>query len=202
MKSISVNFFFLVLLFLGIAGFAKANERIRYYDITVAGFTIGELKTTRVEKGEITEYEVKSLVSIWFFGTLKIEFTINSIYKNGQFISSRTVSNSNRGEFLSLIEWDGQKYQVDANSYKFTNQESILTPIQFSTAKAFFEEPDGSELFLSENYGLTSPIAKSSDGMVEIQIDGNRNKYFYENGELVKANMQSPIKNYVLKLRR
>lgn len=206
MKQIIVSNFlktvFFVSIFFGLSGIASANETTRYYDITVAGFTIGEVKATRFIDGDRTEYEVNSLVSLWFFGTLKIEFTINSIYENGQFISSRTVSKSNRGEFISVLNWDGEKYIVDANSYKFSNQDTLLNPIYFSTVLMFFEEPKGSEEFLSENYGLTSPMNRTDNEVIEVQIDGNRNKYFFENGELVKANMQSPIKNYVLKKRK
>jgi len=195
--------FLSVSLFLGICGMANANanETIRYYDITVAGFTIGEVKATRLIDGDRTEYLVNSLVSLWFFGTLKVEFTIHSTYENGQFISSRTVSKSNRGEFLSVLDWDGEKYIVDANSYKFTNQDTLQNPIFFSTVLMFFEEPKGTEEFLSENYGLTSPMKRLENEIIEVQIDGNRNKYYFEKGELVKANMQSPIKNYVLKRR-
>lgn len=205
MKQIIVSNFlktvFFVSLFFGLCGIANATETTRYYDIKVAGFTIGEVKATRVIDGARTEYEVNSLVSLWFFGTLRIEFTINSIYENGQFISSRTVSKSNRGEFLSVLNWDGEKYIVDANSYNFSNQDTLFNPIYFSTVLMFFEEPEGSEEFLSENYGLTSPMNRIDNEVIEVQIDGNNNKYFFENGELVKANMQSPIKNYVLKRR-
>lgn len=205
MKQIIVSNFlktvFFVSLFFGLCGIANATETTRYYDIKVAGFTIGEVKATRVIDGDRTEYEVNSLVSLWFFGTLRIEFTINSIYENGQFISSRTVSKSNRGEFLSVLNWDGEKYIVDANSYNFSNQDTLFNPIYFSTVLMFFEEPEGSEEFLSENYGLTSPMNRIDNEVIEVQIDGNNNKYFFENGELVKANMQSPIKNYVLKRR-
>lgn len=202
-KKSFIKFTLCFCLVLGLFGSAIANETVHYYDITVAGFTIGEVKASRVIDGDRTEYEVNSLVSLWFFGTLRIEFSINSIYEKGQFISSRTVSKSNRGEFLSLINWDGEKYIVDANSYKFTNSKSLLNPIYVSTALMFFGEPEESrEEFLSENYGLTSSMKRLENGVIEVEIDGNRNKYYFENGELVKANMQSPIKNYVLKRRK
>lgn len=179
-----------------------AEKTVQLYDITIAGINIGELKATRITDGEKETYEIHSLVSFWFFGELKIEFLLNSLYQNGELISSNTTSSTNRGDFLSLISRDGNQYIVDANSYKFTNQEPVSGPINFTSALLFFEEPEEGKRLLSENYGLTCEVKKVKDGSYQVDINENQNKYYYEDGELEKVLMEFPIKNYVIKRRK
>lgn len=193
------------ILLLGFFAFVQnawAEKTVQYFDISVAGFTIGEVKATKDVNGKVENYEVHSLVSLWFFGTLRIEFLMKSTYSDGLLISSDTSSSTNRGDFLTTIRWNGQRYQIDANSYKFSNQQPIEQPIYLSAAKLFFEEPKGGETFLSENYGLTCELQKLEPALYQVEIDGNRNKYIYENGELERVQMQNPIKNYQIKRRR
>ena len=46
---------------------------------------------------------------------------------------------------------------------------------------------------------MVSKITEIEPHGYEIEINGNRNKFFYENGEMDKALMENPIKNYVVK---
>jgi hypothetical protein len=51
---------------------------------------------------------------------------------------------------------------------------------------------------MAENYGISSPIKKKGD-YYEVDVNGNKNKFYYLNGKLEKAIMQNPVKNYVIK---
>jgi hypothetical protein len=52
---------------------------------------------------------------------------------------------------------------------------------------------------ISETFGLTSKITEIEPHEYQIEIDGNRNKFFYENGNMERALMENPIKNYMIK---
>jgi hypothetical protein len=52
---------------------------------------------------------------------------------------------------------------------------------------------------ISETFGLASKINEIEPHIYQIEVNGNQNDFFYENGEMEKAMMESPIKNYVIK---
>jgi len=177
----------------------QAQTTRKSYEIVLAGFQIGDMKIEEIKKGEITEYNLESLVSFWFFGKINVEVTINSIYKDGMMISSDSKSVSNRGSFYSKIKWNGSAYIVDSHTYKFDNTKSVGKLVPFSTVRFYFKEPKSGQTTISETFGLTSPITLKEDGTYQIEIDGNKNKFIYKNGELDHALMQNPIKNYVIR---
>lgn len=191
----------LILILTGIIIFESvtAQTTTKSYAIELAGFQIGDMKVEEIKRNETIEYNLESLVSFWFFGKINVELTINSIYKNGKMISSDSKSISNRGSFFSKIKWNGTSYSVDSHSYKFDNKISIQNLVPFSIVKFYFQEPSPQQTMISETFGLTSPISKKEKGVYQIEINGNRNKFVFINGELDHALIQNPIKNYVIK---
>jgi hypothetical protein len=193
----------IVLLIVTITSFSwtdiQAQVTQKSYEILLAGFQIGTMEVEEYKKGSIIEYSLESLVSFWFFGKVNVELTIKSTYKDGMMLKSESKSISNRGSFYSIIKWTGKSYTVDSHTYKFDNTESIPYLIPFSTAKFYFQEPKNGLTMISETFGLASKISEIEPHVYQIEIDGNRNKFFYENGEMEKALMENPIKNYVIK---
>ena len=177
----------------------QAQVTQKSYEILLAGFNIGTMEVEENKKGSIIEYNLESLVSFWFFGKVNVELTIKSTYKDGMMIKSESKSISNRGSFYSIIKWTGKSYLIDSHTYKFDNRESIPNLIPFSTVNFYFQEPKNGLNMISETFGLVSKITEIEPHGYEIEINGNRNKFFYENGEMDKALMENPIKNYVIK---
>jgi hypothetical protein len=186
------------LLFLSIHA-STAQVTQKSYEIILAGFKVGTMEVEENKKGNISEYNLKSLVSFWFFGRVNVDVTIKSTYANGKMMSSESKSVSNRGSFYSNIKWSGKSYVVDSHTYKFDNTKSISYLIPFSTVKFYFQEPKNDLTMISETFGLTSKITEIEPHEYQIEIDGNRNKFFYENGNMERALMENPIKNYMIK---
>ncbi|MFD2036035.1 DUF6134 family protein [Belliella marina] len=174
-----------------------AQEQVDF-DITVAGFSIGEMKATKTSKGEETFYELTSEVGFWFFGKVNVDYSINSHFKGDQLMEAQAKTKSNKGDFASDIQWDDEQYIVKATSYKYEKDTIINHPIHFSSAMLYFQEPKDHKLFMAENFGLPSVITKHKD-YYEVSVNGNRNKFYYVDGKLEKAVMENPIKNYVIK---
>ncbi|AFL85262.1 hypothetical protein Belba_2719 [Belliella baltica DSM 15883] len=189
--------FILITLLLSSFQSLQAQEKMEF-EISVAGFSIGEMQAVKTQKGEESFYEITSEVGFWFFGKVNVDYSINSYYKGNQLIEAKSRTVSNKGNFASDINWKDGKYIVEATSYKYEKDTVINHPIFFSSAALYFEEPKNHKLFMAENFGLPSKITKYSDHY-EVNVNGNRNKFYYINGKFDKAVMESPIKNYVIK---
>lgn len=192
--------FILIFSFSFQSGFAQGQVNDRNYDITVLGFKIGGMTANRSTKNDTTIYKVKSEVSFWFFGKVNVDFSVDTRVKNKQVVWSRSNSSSNKGDFHSKVKWNGKFYDVDASTYKFENKKPIEDPLFLSGVMLFFHEPVGGEDFLGEVFGLVSKVKKIENNGYEVTVNGNTNRYYYKNGVMVKAEMESPIKNYLIKL--
>lgn len=168
------------------------------YDISVAGISIGEMTAVKKKTGQKTFYDVKSEVSFWFFGRINVNYTVKTEFLDAQLILADSQSKTNRGDFQTLVQWDKDHYKVDSKNYKYDNNKPIRKPLYCSSSVFFFEEPTDVREFMAEGYGLVSPIKKIKD-YYEVDVNGNKNKYYYVNGLLDKVVMYSPIKNYVVK---
>jgi len=190
----------LFILFSAPVGFGQCLVNERKYEITVLGFNIGEMKANRSTNKDTTIYSVSSNVSFWFFGKVNMGFTVDTRLKNKQIVWTRSFSRTNKGNFESEVKWNGSFYNVDASTYEFENKKSIEDPLFLSSVMLFFHEPKGGEDFLGEVFGLVSKVKKIENNGYEVTVNGNTNRYYFKNGVMVKAEMESPIKNYLIKL--
>ena len=188
-----------IVLFLNILSL-EAQEMIRY-DVSIAGISIGEMVAKKENNGTETRYELKSEVNFWFFGKIKLDYLTQAVFKNKQLLRANVDSKTNRGDFESRIQWKGDHYQIRSSNYKYELDTVIHRPFYFSAAVFYFEEPTGAEEFLAEAFGLPSPIKKVKDHY-EVNVNGNTNRFYYVNGELERAVMEFPIKNYVIKRKK
>lgn len=179
------------------AGF---SQEIRKYDVQVAGINIGEMVAKKTVDKDLKLYEINSKVSFWFFGKVNVNFHTLSKYNQTMFVGSEVKSETNKGNFLSTMKWTGKQYEVRARNYKYENDQPIDRPFHYSAALFFFEEPVNHQEMIAEAYGLPIKIHKRKDHY-EVTINGNTNQYYYSNGKMVKAIMEFPVKNYVLKLK-
>jgi hypothetical protein len=187
----------LVLLWMPVSfGYAQATKETASFEIVVLGLKIGDLTAQKTAGADSVRYSVDSRVKFWFFGDVDLQFLTRSHFKAGKITKSFSESKTNRGNFDSKVNWTGTQYQVDAKSYKYANRTSLKGPLSWSSSKLFFHEPSGQELFLSEVYGISAPIKKIKAGLYEIEVEGNTNQYYYQEGKLVKIVVESPIKDY------
>jgi len=189
----------LLFLFLSSSVWGQESTISQNYDIVVAGFRIGGMTAQKIESLEETKFEINSLVDFWFFGRVHVDFLQKADYLNGQLNEASTVSNSNRGNFQTNVTWNGDHYEVDANTYKYENNEPINQPIYSSPARLYFEEPKHGDILLSENFGLVTTVVEDEPGVYSIEVNGNTNTFYYEEGVLQKVVLENSIKNYVIR---
>ncbi|OYX22282.1 MAG: hypothetical protein B7Z16_05110 [Algoriphagus sp. 32-45-6] len=174
----------------------KKPESLQY-EILVLGLKIGDMTAEKLPgKADTLHYKVNSQVKFWFFGNVELKFSTVSNFLQGKIVKTRSESKTNRGDYLSQITLKGSEYQVDAETYKFENEESVRGPLSWCSNKMFFHEPKSGELFLSEVYGTAQQIRQIEDGVYEVTVEGNTNRYYYQSGILEKIVLENPIKNY------
>jgi hypothetical protein len=199
-QSRNINFkriILLVLLWMPVSlGYAQATKETASFEIVVLGLKIGNLTAQKTAGADSVRYSVDSRVKFWFFGDVDLQFLTRSHFKGGKILKTYSESKTNRGNFDSKVNWTGTQYQVDAKSYKYANRAPLKGPVTWCSSKLFFHEPSGNEVFLSEVYGVSSPIKKISPGVYEIEVEGNTNQYHYKAGKLEKIVVESPIKDY------
>ncbi len=187
----------LVLLWMPVSlGYAQATKETASFEIVVLGLKIGNLTAQKTAGADSVRYSVDSRVKFWFFGDVDLKFLTRSHFKGGKILKTYSESKTNRGNFDSKVSWTGTQYQVDAKSYKYANRAPLKGPVTWCSSKLFFHEPSGQEVFLSEVYGVSSPIKKIGAGVYEIEVEGNTNQYHYKARKLEKIVVESPIKNY------
>lgn len=189
--------FIVVLLVSVLQANAFAQETVEY-EVRIAGIKIGDMVATKISNGNHATIEVESKVSFWFFGKINLDFQTIAEYKNSQFIRSEVNSKTNKGDFKTTIDWKNDQYDIKANNYKFELDTTVNRPIYFSSVAFYFEEPNGINEMFAESYGLISAIVKNKD-YYEVNVNGNKNRFYYKDGVLDRAVMEFPIKNYVVK---
>jgi hypothetical protein len=175
-----------------------AQDTLRF-SISVAGITIGEMKAVKTIVDNKDRYQLESKVDFWFFGKINALVTTDAFYNEKQFLQSTMNTNTNKGEFLTTINWKGDRYHVDAESYKYEHKGVVRGAMEYSGIKLFFQEPKGVASLINEHYGTVGQLSKDKAEYYQLRIEGNTNKYYYENGKLVRAVIEHPIKNYVIK---
>lgn len=171
-------------------------EDVRYFDIKLAGVSIGEMKATKKQEDTTTYYTLDSKVKFWFFVTINIEHKTQVLYHNDKLVYSKSTSVSNKGNFTSNIVWNKDKYDVDVNSYDYTNKKSIGAPIHHNVVTLYFEEPKTVKEILLDGFGLMTDVTTTKPGLYQVDVIGNKNSFEYKDGRLVLANMYSKFKNY------
>ncbi|MCL6258171.1 hypothetical protein M3O96_03680 [Aquiflexum sp. TKW24L] len=172
--------------------------QVQEYDISIAGISIGEMTATKKVTGEISQIDVKSNVGFWFFGKIELDLHTISVFNGKHFIKSDLKSKTNKGDFRSLITWENDHYKVNSRNYKYELDTEVQRKVFFSSASFYFEEPINVKEFFAEGYGLVCPVIKRKDHY-EVNVNGNKNRFYYVDGKLDKAVMEFPIKNYLVK---
>ncbi|MBX2945018.1 MAG: hypothetical protein KF725_04230 [Cyclobacteriaceae bacterium] len=178
-----------------------ANTEVKHFSIELAGLKIGELTATRKTIDTLTHYYIESKVSFWLFMKVNVHHVQTAVYHRNKLLSSTVKTRSNRGDFSSSVIWDNRQYVVKVDMYKYKHDGVIGSPINFNVMRFFFDEPTHVSSVLADGNGLMAPVAFVKKSYYEVNVRGERNKYFFKEGKLQRAVMDNSIKNYEIVLR-
>jgi hypothetical protein len=201
MQNYPVKFLIVALVLLFSIEIVQGAIEKREYDITAAGIRIGEMTATRERIENQTWYTLHSEVSFWFFVRVKVVYSVKSVYQNNQLITTTVDTHSNKGDFKSTVTWNKDHYDVRVEGYKYKNEVSIKAPISYSSARIYFEYPHSVSSILADNYGLMVPVDKNEKDVLTVTVQGNKNRFYFEGGKIIRAVMHHPIKNFEIRLK-
>ena len=196
---LKVLFFTALMSFSAIMGHSAIEKR--EYDITAAGIRIGGMTATRENVNNQTWYTLHSEVSFWFFVRVRVVYSVKSLYQNNQLIASTVETHSNKGNFISTVTWSKDHYKVQVDGYKYKNAVPIAEPIRYNSARLYFEYPQSISTVLADNYGLMVPAENIQKDVYAVTVQGNKNKFYFKSGKIIRAVMHHPIKNFEVKLK-
>lgn len=187
----------LTLLLVGLSISAQTNT----YDIISKKDTLGILKVSKskVEENAIYNYQVDMKVKLLV--NIHMKYTIEAIYNENQLIYA-SVANVINGKphHSSGIKWLDSYYLINTKNNK---QQKVAEKIDYSGIRLFFDEPFNIKKVFSEYTGLYGMIKNTQAGTYVLTLpNGKKNKYFYNNGELVKANIHNSLIQFDLVLRK
>ncbi len=201
MRSAAIKPIFIALSFFLLTITANASIEKLEYDITAAGIKIGVMTATRETKNNRIWYSLHSKVSFWFFVRVNVDYSVSSVYEDNQLIASTVMTHSNKGDFKSTVTWRDNHYKVQVDGYKYKNEVSIKEKIEYNSARLYFEYPSSITTILADNYGIMVPADNVEDNVYTVNVQGNKNKFFFNRGKIVRAIMHHPIKNFEVKLK-
>lgn len=187
--------FSIVLLF----AFYTINAETISYTIKLGGFKIGTLNTVHIKKGKIDYYSVISNVEVNLIFKIKVYYKTISIYNDDKLIESKVNSSVNGNSYTSNTVWDGRKYKIDCNAYKYSYYDSSRTEaINWSVSKLYFEKPEVCTEVYAETYGRFSEFKKEKNNQFRFEVLNPKSKqiYYYNDTLLGKVEMINSIKNF------
>jgi hypothetical protein len=194
-------FFILSGLMLFLFSFKPQLSIVRNFDIHIAGIKVGYLTATRQISGDLIIYNLYSDVSVYLMHRYRVKDEVNSIYKNNILQSATVKTSVGNKNYFSTIKWNKDHYDIDITGYHYSKQGIETLPIEYSVARIYIEEPPISAKVFSEDYGIFSNIDELELHKNQIIFLGKKDKFTYVNGELFIADMQSTVRDFIIKSR-
>ena len=178
--------------------FTVPSKTVHEYYISVAGVKVGELVATMEVENDFTTYTLSSDVSVYLLHRYRVKDDLKAVYK-GKTLQYATVQTSvGKNDYFSAIIWTKDHYDININAYKYQNHSTEMKPIEYSVAKIYFEQPPASASVFSEDYGVFSDVNFIEKNINQLVFLGKKDKFFYAEGSMVKADMQSAIKDFII----
>ena len=165
--------------------------------IKLAGLKIGTLIAQHEKVKEMDCYYMVSDVEISFLFKIKIYYKTVSIYKNDELINSKVSSIVGNSNYTSNTYWDGKKYIINCNTYKYSYYDTSITePIKWSVSKLYFQRPKADDCVYAETYGKLSKLKTEYNALL-FEIPKSKQRYYYNaEGLFTKVEMINSIKNF------
>ncbi len=182
--------------------FCQVNTaQSKAYDIISKQDTLGLLKISKNVIEDIHKYHYDIDMRVKLLVQLHLKYEINATYNKNQLLSAN-VDNMVNGKphHSSTILWQDSYYILQIKNRK---SQKLLDPISYSGILLFFEEPTGVERVFSEYSGHFGTLKLIGKNQYELLLhNGKKNQYVYEGGVLTRANINSSMVNFQLKLKR
>ncbi len=162
------------------------------YNILHKGKAMGSLETTRVIINDSVTYNSYVDIEYHLLATIRIQHKNSTVYFNDVLWHAKVLSEvGKKGKNISEVKKTKDGYIYTKNSDK---PKSINQSISFSVERLFFEEPVGLSKVFSEEKGEFHKLETSGKHQyTKTAPNGHKSVYFYQNGTLVKTEIDAGI---------
>jgi hypothetical protein len=188
-----------LIVFLFFSGFTSASAQTRSYIIKVVGIKAGEIKVTRSVKADTTFYTLRSQANANFLVyKLKVDYRVKSMFVNNSFVGSEVRVVSNKGNFFTKTEKQGDSFVVVSEQPDKKVNRKIERKIESSSVYMFFHEPKSENKVYAEFYADFIDLKPIKPGVYRGELGKNIDEYYYEKGLMVKTIKKHQITDMVI----
>ena len=174
---------------------ASKTENLKF-DIVAFDMVVGQLDVMKVSYGESVFYSSKTKVNVDVIKEFEVLFDFNVNFTDKKMQNS-SIKASVNGDVYANTE---TKKQSDDLYYVFKEgkkNKELDDQIEFATVQLYFEEPKNITKCYAEQQGSFNTITPLGDHSYKMKNEkGRENKYYYENGKLKKAVIDSGLKEF------
>lgn len=166
------------------------------FDIVAFDMVVGQLDVMKVSYGEGAYYNSRTKVNVDVVKEFEVLFDFNVNFSNNKMENS-SIKASINGDIYANTE---TKKQGDDLYYVFKEgkkNKELVDQIDFATVQLYFEEPKNITRCYAEQQGSFNTITPMGEHSYKMKNEKGRiNKYYYENGKLKKAVIDSGLKEF------
>jgi len=171
------------------------------YDVVLSGVKVGKMLAIRHNRqdGKML-YTLISDVNVNLLAfKVKVFYVVKSIYENDVLQSATVDTKTNKGVFQTRISKEKDLYEIKAHQYRHDLETTLPAPIDYSVAKAFFNEPARQDQVFGEYLGDYLRITPQSQGVYVFERKKQHDQYTYKAGRVNQVEKKFKFMNYVIK---
>ncbi|WP_159470253.1 DUF6134 family protein [Dyadobacter sp. 3J3] len=184
---------------------SAAKSQVRpdtlHYDVVLSGANVGKMLAIREEAQDgKTQYTLISDVNVnLLVFKVKVYYVVKSMYENDVLQSATVDTKTNKGVFQTRISKEKDLYVIKAHQYRHDLETTLPAPIDYSVAKAFFNEPTRQDQVFGEYLGDYLHIIPQSQGVYVFEMQKQHDQYTYKNGRVNQVEKKFKFMNYVIR---
>ncbi len=190
-KRKSSGFFPGLLLFL-LPAVLTAQDRIAEYNILHNDDLKGNIHLSEHREGNTYRIKIESRVRTKFLFEITVTTIEEAFFREGLLIYSRfyqKINNNKKKDWQ--MNWTDGSYQFSGEQH---SGQPVQAPIRQSVLSLYCEEPVNVANVFSNNFQQCVPVVRVAKGKYRVDLpNGNSNYYFYQEGKLVRVEVEQPF---------
>jgi hypothetical protein len=167
-------------------------ERNLEFNIVHRGDVKGTVQLSDYWEGNIRHIKAESLIQTKFLFQITVKTIEEAMYKEGMLIFSRFYQKINDDEKSDHgMIWKNGSYQL---SGKINSGKLPSLPVENTVLSLYYKEPINIHEIYSDNFQQYLPIHKTTVGKYRVDLpNGNSDYYLYQEGRLVRVEVEQPF---------
>lgn len=171
---------------------SKFVEQTLAYDVIMKEKTVGELKVTKTQRGELTFYKSFTKIKAHILRDIHVHYQFDVTFHKKMLTQAKAIIKVNdKTHEETTTRWNGKEYDVKFFKRK---KKTVANLINYSSVMLMTEEPHQMDQSYSEQDGRFHALEHIGNHTYQKTTPKGRvNKYFYKDGELVRGEINAGL---------